>query len=97
MLPEGMRKSLRSPEQLWLQELLRKTREDAELTQAELARRLGKPQSFVSKYECGERRLDLPELEQVSIVLDVDLVELVQSYARRPGAPPRRRRGADEG
>lgn len=82
-----MRKSLRSPEQQRLQCLLRKARENAALTQAELAKRLGKPQSFVSKYECGERRLDLPELEQVSAVLGIPLVELVESYVDRPGTP----------
>jgi transcriptional regulator with XRE-family HTH domain len=42
---------------------LRKARLDAGLTQAEVASKLGRPQSFVSKSESGERRLDLVEVE----------------------------------
>lgn len=60
-----MNKSLRSPEQLKLQEILRRARESAGLTQAALAARLRKPQSFVAKYEIGERRLDVIELVRV--------------------------------
>ena len=41
---------------------LREARRHAQLTQAEVARRLGKPQSFVSKCESGERRVDYVEL-----------------------------------
>jgi transcriptional regulator with XRE-family HTH domain len=43
-------------------ELLRKAREEAGLTQIEVARALGRPQSFVSKCESGERRVDVIEL-----------------------------------
>jgi transcriptional regulator with XRE-family HTH domain len=41
---------------------LRQARQDAGLTQEEVASRLGKPQSFVSKCESGERRVDVIEL-----------------------------------
>jgi len=41
---------------------LRQARQDAGLTQQEVASRLGKPQSFVSKCESGERRVDVIEL-----------------------------------
>jgi len=41
--------------------LLRKIREEAGISQTELARKLGKPQTFVSKSEIGERRLDFLE------------------------------------
>lgn len=41
---------------------LRAARERAGLTQAEVAKRLRRPQSFVSKCEAGERRLDVIEL-----------------------------------
>jgi hypothetical protein len=37
-------------------------REAAKLTQAQVAAKLGKPQSYVSKVESGERRIDPPEL-----------------------------------
>jgi transcriptional regulator with XRE-family HTH domain len=42
---------------------LRQAREDAGLTQAEVARDLFRPQSFVSKSESGERRVDFVELQ----------------------------------
>lgn len=37
-------------------------RKQAGLSQADLARKLGKPASFIGKYELGERRLDVVEL-----------------------------------
>ena len=46
--------------------MLVQARKDAGLTQAEVARRLGKPQSFVSKYENGERRIDVVEFLEIS-------------------------------
>lgn len=45
-----------------LADRLRQARSEAGLTQQEVARKLGKPQSFISKCETGERRLDLLEL-----------------------------------
>jgi len=42
--------------------LLREAREGAKLTQVEVAKKLGRPQSFVSKCETGERRVDVVEL-----------------------------------
>lgn len=43
---------------------LRTARKEAGLTQADVARRLGQPQSFVSKCESGERRVDAVELAE---------------------------------
>ena len=51
------------------------------VTQAELSQRLGKHQSFVSKYENGERRLDIAEIMEVCKALGVDPHELVNSLA----------------
>jgi transcriptional regulator with XRE-family HTH domain len=62
-----------------LQEALKQTRLDAQLTQSDLARRLGKPQSYVSKYESGERRLDVIELEEVCIAVGESLSGFVRS------------------
>ena len=42
-------------------DLLRQIRVDAGLTQGQLAKMLGKPQSYVSKAEAGERRMDFLE------------------------------------
>jgi transcriptional regulator with XRE-family HTH domain len=54
-------KSLRTPEHVYLCQRLRQVRLDAGLTQADLADRLDKPQSFVAKVETQERRLDVIE------------------------------------
>jgi len=48
-------------------------RKDAGLTQQELAMRLGRPQSFVSKTERGERRLDVIEFLEVAQALNLDV------------------------
>jgi transcriptional regulator with XRE-family HTH domain len=48
---------------------LTNARKEAGLTQAVLAARLGRPQSFVSKYESGERRLDVLEFLEVARVV----------------------------
>jgi transcriptional regulator with XRE-family HTH domain len=61
-----------------LQSLLRQVRTEAGLTQEELARRLARPQSFVSKYETGERRLDVLELREVCRALELSLAEFVE-------------------
>ena len=42
---------------------LRQARLDARLTQGQVAQRLGRPQSFMSKIEAGERRVDVVELQ----------------------------------
>lgn len=57
-----MDKSLYSREYRLLIERLRALREDAGITQVELAKRLNATQSFVSKCESGDRRLDAVEL-----------------------------------
>lgn len=60
--------------------LLRQSRLDAGLTQAQLAEKLGQTQSYVSKYENGEQRLDLMELEAVCGAVDVSLLDFVRRY-----------------
>jgi len=77
-----MAKSIYSAGQRRLQKLLRQVREEAELTQTDLAARLRKPQSFVSKYESGERRLDLVELNQICGEIGISLVNLVQRFVK---------------
>jgi transcriptional regulator with XRE-family HTH domain len=54
------------------------------LTQADVAERLGRPQSFVSKYERGERRLDLVEFLSIADALSLDPCAVIQKL-RRPG------------
>lgn len=52
-------------EQRLLRDLLRRLRLESGLTQVDLAKRLGEPQSYVSKYESGERRLDFLEIRHL--------------------------------
>lgn len=58
-----------------LQSLLRQTRVDVGMRQVELADRLGVPQSFISKYESGERRLDILELRAICLALGISISE----------------------
>ena len=55
-----------------LRELLTEARSNAGLTQIDVAGRLGRPQSFVSKYESGERRLDVVEFLEVCTAVQAD-------------------------
>ena len=55
-------------------------RKSVGLTQVELADRLRRPQSFVSKYERGERRLDLIEYCEVCRALGIDPVRFLQRF-----------------
>ena len=55
-----------------LLELLKKTRKKARVSQTELARRLGRPQPFVSYVERGERRIDVIEFYAIMRALDAD-------------------------
>jgi transcriptional regulator with XRE-family HTH domain len=56
--------------------VLAAARRKANLTQVELAARLGKPQSVVSAYEAGKRRLDVVEFVLVVRTLGSDPVEV---------------------
>ena len=58
-------------------------REKAGLTQAKLARRLKRHQSFVDKYEIGERRLDVIEFISIMRALRTDPVRLIKTLAPR--------------
>ena len=72
-----MEKSIHTPGQKKLQRLLRQVRQGAGLRQEDLARLLGRRQSFVSKYEAGERRLDVLELRQICQAVGISLTDFV--------------------
>ena len=74
-----MSKSIHSPQHTKLRELLVAARKKAGLTQQEVADRLGRPQSFVAKYEGGERRLDVVEFLQIATVLGADPARIVRA------------------
>lgn len=65
-----------------LRELLIEARKAADLTQAEVSKRLGQPQSFVSKYERGERRLDVIEFARVARALEIDPIRFLSTFYR---------------
>jgi transcriptional regulator with XRE-family HTH domain len=72
-----MQKSIYTQQHQRLCELLIEARKKAGLTQVEVAERLGKPQSFVAKYEGGERRLDVIEFMAVAGVIGVQPATLL--------------------
>ncbi len=71
-------KTLRSAEHRALCALLVAARRKAGLNQTELAQRLSKPQSFVAKYEGGERRLDVVEFLAVVRAIGADPVRILR-------------------
>lgn len=64
-----MKKSIYSRKQAALAKLLIEARKEVGLTQQAVADKLNKPQSFVAKYENGERRLDVVEFIEVTSAL----------------------------
>jgi transcriptional regulator with XRE-family HTH domain len=58
-------------------------RKDAGVSQRELARRLQRAHSYVSRIEMGDRRLDVPEMIQWCEVLDSDPVDVMKRVMRR--------------
>lgn len=80
-----MAKSLHTPEHEYFRSLLVTAREKAGLTQTEVSLKLGHPQSFVAKYEGGERRLDVLEFIQVCAALGVDPKSVLAEIQARTG------------
>lgn len=60
--------------------LLRHYRDRAGLRQVDLAERLNRPQSFISNYESGQRRLDLIELDAICDALGISIVTIVRKW-----------------
>ena len=71
---------MRSEASKQFRELLIDARQEADLTQSELSSRLQRPQSFVSKYERGERRLDVIEFGEVARAMGLDPVRLLAKF-----------------
>lgn len=70
-------KSIHDPRYVQLISLLIKSRENAQVTQVELAKRLSKPQSFVAKVENLDRRVDLVELADWVSALGINRQEFI--------------------
>jgi len=60
--------------------ILRRIRLQSGLTQAQIAQRIGETQSYVSKYENGEQRLDLFELEKICDAIGIPLLDFIRMY-----------------
>jgi transcriptional regulator with XRE-family HTH domain len=74
-------KSIHTERHKKLCELLKVRRKAAGLTQTVVAERLGKPPSFVAKYEGGDRRLDVLEFLDVAAAIGFDPCRLLRSLA----------------
>ena len=72
-----MPKSVYTDAYRYLLSLLVEARESNNITQQVLAKRLGKPQSYVSKYESGERRLDLVEFLTIAKSIGINPVFVI--------------------
>lgn len=66
-----------------LLELLKTARVDAGYRQVDLARKLNVPQSLISKYEVGERRVDLLELRDICSALEISLPDFVHKFENK--------------
>ena len=72
-----MSKLLQSDKRKQLANLVAEQRKAKGMTQAELARALGRHQPFIANIESGERRLDIVELIEICDVLGADLNEII--------------------
>jgi transcriptional regulator with XRE-family HTH domain len=80
-----MEKTLHSDGHLRLVALLAEARRSAGMTQAELAKRLGRHQSFVSTYESGQRRVDVVEFASICEAVGVRPSVLLRRWERSTG------------
>ena len=78
-----MPKALYSDRYQHFRALLVERRRAADLTQATVAKRLSKPQSYVAKYERGERRLDVVEFMDVAEAIEFDAGEVIRALAKQ--------------
>lgn len=87
-----LEKSLYTSEHRIVTELLREIRLEAGLTQIQLAESLEQSQSFVSKYERGDRRLDIVQLRTVCQAVGITLAEFVTRMEKGITAKRRNKR-----
>lgn len=73
-------KSIKTESYQILITLLKRKRQEVNITQEDLAKKIGLDQTFVSKYETGERRLDVIELRRVCEALDINFIEFISEF-----------------
>jgi len=71
-----------NPDHKKLVSLLRELRLEKGMIQSEVAERLGRPQSFVAKYENSERRLDFVDVYYIAKALGVSFEDLCNSFEK---------------
>jgi predicted transcriptional regulator len=76
---QPVKKTIHSKESAKLSAALRAAREAAGMTQQQVAKELDKPQSFVAKYELGERRLDVIEFLKITRLLNANPTKILKS------------------
>ena len=79
-----MSRTFGSPRHAALVAFLRKKREAADLTQAEVAERLDRYQSYVTDYERGQKRIDAVELAEIAEAIGFDPLEAMRLIKRTP-------------
>lgn len=77
-----MQKSIVSGDYKVFLRLFRKARDKSMLTQVEVAERIGQSQSFVSKCERGERRIDVVELRTYCLAFGISFAEFTLEFDR---------------
>jgi len=68
-----MSKAIYSKDHKCIVEQLKRARKEADLNQAEVAKLLGKTQSYVSKVEAGQRRIDIVALKEFARIYKKDI------------------------
>jgi transcriptional regulator with XRE-family HTH domain len=68
-----MTRSRQTKEYAYFVEKLRKAREEAGLTQVEVAKKLKRPQSHISNVESGQQRVDVVELQNFAKIYNKDI------------------------
>jgi transcriptional regulator with XRE-family HTH domain len=63
-----------------LRQLLRQAREETGVIQSDLSRRLGRSQGFVSKYELGDRRIDLVDMADICDALGISFLDFAKRF-----------------
>lgn len=75
-----MKKSPHTPSSIALRTLLIEKRKHRQLLQSDVAKRLKKPQSYISKYENGEKKIDLIDFIDICSALSIDPIKTFEEY-----------------
>lgn len=78
-----MANRLWDPDRQLVFELLKQMRKEKSWTQVQLSKALGKPQSYVAKYENGERKVDFVEVAEICACLDSNIVDFSKKFLER--------------